>query len=560
MAFHSRHLLRFLPRFERNRYQLSYLRSSFPLFPFSTSNSLKDVASLRQIDKQRDVDEHYVLKELSDLLKVSSGNSILNLYKESNPVDRIERRTVDDFLLPEERLRGVFLQKLRGRTAVEEALMNIKVEMNLDVVAKVVNRGNLGGEAMVMFFNWALRQPSIPKDIHTYNVIVKALGRRKFFSFMVGILHEMVEECMNPNLETLAIVMDSFIRARQVYKAVQIFENLEEFGLKSDAESLNVLLQCLCQRLHVGAANSFFNSMKGKVLFNVLTYNIIIGGWSRLARISEMEKVFKELINDGFIPDHLTFIYLIEGLGRSGRIDDSIEIFNAMKQRGFTLNASAYNAVISNYISAGDFDECMKYYRGMLSSKCDPNVDTYIRLISGFLKARKVADALELFEEMLGCGIVPSTGTITSFIEPLCHYGPPHAAMMIYKKARKANCKISLSAYKLLLMRLSKLGKCGMLLDLWYEMQESGYSPDVEVYGYVIRGLCDIGQLENAAFVMEECLRKGFCPSRLVYSKLSNKLLASDKLEGTYKLFLKIKAARRKANARRSWRAKGWHF
>jgi hypothetical protein len=99
-----------------------------------------------------------------------------------------------------------------------------------------------------------------------------------------------------------------------------------------------------------------------------------------------------------------------------------------------------------------------------------------------------VADALEMFDEMLGCGIVPSTGTITSFIEPLCSYGPPHAAMMIYNTARKVGCRISLSAYKLLLMRLSRFGKCGMLLNVWDDMQDSGYYSDMEVYEYVING------------------------------------------------------------------------
>jgi hypothetical protein len=142
-----------------------------------------------------------------------------------------------------------------------------------------------------------------------------------------------------------------------------------------------------------------------------------------------------------------------------------------------------------------------------------------------------VADAPEMFDEMLGRGIVPSTGTITSFIEPLCRYGPPNAAMMIYNRARKVGCRISLGAYKLFLMWLSRFGKCGMLLNVWDDMQDSGYYSDMEVYEYVINGLCNIGHLENAVLVMDECLLKGFCPGKLIYSKLNNKLLASDKVE-----------------------------
>lgn len=176
----------------------------------------------------------------------------------------------------------------------------------------------------------------------------------------------------------------------------------------------------------------------------------------------------------------------------------------------------------------------------LLKELIDPNMDTYVRIIHGFLKARRVSDAIEIFDEMVGRGIIPTTGTVTSFIELLCSYGPPHAMLMIYKKARKAGSSISLSAYKLLLTRLAKFGKCGMMLNIWDEMQESGYSSDVEVYQHIIIGLCNNGQLENAILVMEECLRKGFCPSRLVCSRLNNKLLTSNKVEAAYKLFMKI--------------------
>ncbi|PRQ19675.1 putative tetratricopeptide-like helical domain-containing protein [Rosa chinensis] len=181
-----------------------------------------------------------------------------------------------------------------------------------------------------------------------------------------------------------------------------------------------------------------------------------------------------------------------------------------MKGKVCVPNISAYNAVISNFISVGNIDECVNYFKCMSSNSCDQNVDTYTKLIAALLKARKVADALEMFDEILSQGFVPTMGTITSFMEPLCSYGPPYAAMMIYQKARK----------------------------------ECGYASDIEFYEFVISGLCKIGQLENALLVMEESIRKGFCPSRLTYSKLSHKLLASNKLERAYKLYLKIKAAR----------------
>ncbi|XP_059660251.1 putative pentatricopeptide repeat-containing protein At5g43820 [Cornus florida] len=543
-------------QFEIIRYISSYTQSSFPS---TTPDPLRESPSSSSENQSSiiTIDESHVLDQLSHLLPIRrrSEAAIPNPHGESSI-----RPAVDGFLPPEEKLRGVFLQKLRGKTAIESALKNVGVELSTDVVAKVVDRGNLSGEAMVMFFKWAIRQPEISDDIGNYHKILKALGRRKFFTYMVDLLHDMKLEGIAINSETLFIVVDSFIRAHQLSKAVKFFGQLEEFGSRCDTESLNVLLQCLCQRSRVGVANSFLNKMKGKIPFNRATYNVIISGWSRFGNVSEIERCLKAMVTDGFDPDNSTFSYLIEGLGRAGQIDDAVEIFENLGEKGCGSDAGVYNALISNFISVGDFDECMKYYERMQSNKCDPNVHTYTILISAFLKVRKVADAIEIFDEMLGRGIIPTTGTITSFIEPLCSNGPPHAAMMIYKKARKVGCRISLSAYKLLFKRLSRFGKCGMMLGLLDEMQESGYSSDVNIYEHVIHGLCNIGQLENAILVMEESLRKGFCPSRLTCNKLNNRLLNSNKVEKAYKLHLKIKDARRNENARKYWRAKGWHF
>ncbi|CAA2999364.1 pentatricopeptide repeat-containing At5g43820 [Olea europaea subsp. europaea] len=541
-----------------------YLYSPISTFPFSTleipSNYISNQQSETHVKNPNNIDESCILNQLSDILPINRDPLIFQPITGSLPDKHLKIRAVDDFLAPEEKLRGIFLHKLRSKTAIRNALSSVGVEVSMDVFSEVVNRGNLCGEAMVMFFDWAIEQPNIPNDICTYHIILKALGRRKFFMYMMEILNDMRAKEVNPNPKTLFIVLDSYVRARQVSKAIKIFGDLEKYGLKVNVETLNVILQCLCQRSFVGTASSLFNRMKEKVQPDSETYNIIIGGWSKFGRVSEVEKFLKVMVNDGVEHDCVTYSYILEGLGRSGRVDNAVKIFEYFEEKRTMLSTGVYNAMVFNFIAVGDIDEGLKYYKRMLSNNYEPNMDTYARIIAAFLKVKRVSDAIELFDEMLARGIIPTAGTLTTFIEPLCGYGPPHAALMIYNKARKVGCRISLTAYKLLLMRLSRFGKCGMLLNIWEEMQESGYSCDVQAYEYVINGLCNTGQLETAVLVMEESLHKGFFPCKLICSKLNNKLLASNKVEIAYKLFLKLKNARVNENAQRYWRAKGWHF
>ncbi|KAH6820994.1 Pentatricopeptide repeat superfamily protein [Perilla frutescens var. hirtella] len=501
-------------------------------------------------------DELRVLNQLSDILPISIRSPS---YVDSS-CNQLETRVADDFLPPEDKLRGVFLQKLSSKTAIHRALDVVDVELNDEVFAKVLNSGNLSGEAMIVFFNWAIQQPNLSKGVSAFHIVLKALGRRKFFVHMMEMIKDMGNIGVSPNSETLFIVMDSYLRAHRVSKATRIFGELEKYGLECNEETLSVALRCLSQRSHVGTACLLFNRIREKVQRDCSMYNIIIGGWSKFGRVTEVEKFLKEMVDDGVEPDCVTHSYVIEGFGRAGRFDDAIRIFKCLEEKVSALSTEVYNAMIFNCIANHDTDGALKYYEGMLRDCFEPNSDTYVRIILYFLKNRRVSDAIELLDEMLRRGIIPSTGTLTEIIKPLCSYGPPYAALMVYKKARKAGCRISLTTYKLLLMRLSRFGKCGMLLNIWEEMQQSGYACDMQVYEYIINGLCNTGKLETAVLVMEECIRKGFFPSKIICSKLNNKLMDSNKVEMAYKLFLKLKNARLNENAQRYWRAKGWHF
>ncbi|MQM01792.1 hypothetical protein Taro_034550, partial [Colocasia esculenta] len=223
-----------------------------------------------------------------------------------------------------------------------------------------------------------------------------------------------------------------------------------------------------------------------------------------------MERTWAEMLADGLIPDSFTFTHLIEGLGRAGRIRDAVDVFDKMEEKGCLPDAIIYVTMICNFISVGHLEKCLKYYKDMF---------------------RRVADALELFDEMLSRGIRASTSMITSFIELICSYGPPHAAMLVYKKSKTTGCRISLKANKLLLMWLSRFGKCGIML--------SG------------RRCKNAGRLaaRQCCPCSRESPRKGLFLGKIIYSKLNNKLLEMNK----------VKEAFVSANTQRFWRSNGWH-
>ena len=167
----------------------------------------------------------------------------------------------------------MFVQKLIGTAAVKQALtaaasdiVSVSSESDFrEVVSKVLNRGGLDGESMVTVFEWAVESGKMSGGVESYNVVFKALGRRRFFDKMRFLLGEMRGKGVRGDYVTLEIFVDSYVKAKRVSKGVEVLKNLDEFGMDEwDLECLKVVLRCLCRRGRVTSADKLLSKTRGK--------------------------------------------------------------------------------------------------------------------------------------------------------------------------------------------------------------------------------------------------------------------------------------------------------
>uniref|UniRef100_A0A8R7PS56 Pentatricopeptide repeat-containing protein n=1 Tax=Triticum urartu TaxID=4572 RepID=A0A8R7PS56_TRIUA len=224
-----------------------------------------------------------------------------------------------------DRLRGVFLQKPPGRAALHRALSSTGLDaLSPEVLSDVVSRGNLSGSATVGLFDWAISSAKLPPSVQTCNIVIRALGRRKFFTFVEPAVEVMRKNGILPDLITLQIIMDTLVAARQVNKAVQLLQS-DQLGIGIEQtchrkEAFSALIECLCRRSHVGVASSLIQAAHGQpFVLDKQVYNDVLGGWARFGRVDKLEHFWAMMLEDGLVPDDVSHCHLIEALGRAGR-------------------------------------------------------------------------------------------------------------------------------------------------------------------------------------------------------------------------------------------------
>ncbi|KAG0481781.1 hypothetical protein HPP92_012639, partial [Vanilla planifolia] len=120
--------------------------------------------------------ERCALQELSTLLPFHLEAPTDVPFTENLTLETHGPNANHSILLPDEKLRGTFLQTGCGKSSLLSFLTSANINLTLDIFADVLNKGNMNETSMVLLLSWALAQPNLSKEVNTYNVVLKALG------------------------------------------------------------------------------------------------------------------------------------------------------------------------------------------------------------------------------------------------------------------------------------------------------------------------------------------------------------------------------------------------
>ncbi|KAF0932705.1 hypothetical protein E2562_012000 [Oryza meyeriana var. granulata] len=276
-------------------------------------------------------------------------------------------------LSPAERLRGVFLLKAPGRAALHRALSSAGVDaaaaLSPQVLADVVSHGNFSGAATVDIFDWAITNSKLSPTINTCNIVVRALGRRKFFAFFEPTLEIMRKNGIFPDISTLEIVVDSLIAARHVNAAIQLV-NIDHFGLGvwqicQRKAAFTVLINCLCRRSHVGLASSLLQASRGEMIdLDNHLYNEVIGGWARFGRVDKVEHFWEMMLEDGLVP---------------GKVDAAVCVVEESLRKGFCLGRVVYGKLNNKLLEMNKVETAYNLFKKVKDAHALANSRNYCR-------------------------------------------------------------------------------------------------------------------------------------------------------------------------------------
>ncbi|XXG80168.1 hypothetical protein AAC387_Pa09g1098 [Persea americana] len=270
---------------------------------------------------------------------------------------------------------------------MEAVLDQCDVDLSHALVLAVLSRFRHAWKPSFRFFCWVGQKPDYAYDSQTYNSMMSILGKTRQFESMAVMLGEMGKKGLL-TMETFVIAIRAFAAAREMKKAVGIFELMKRYDFKAGIDTFNCLLDGLARAKLGKEAQTLFEKMKDRFPPDLRTYSILLAGWCKVKNLLEAGKVWNEIVDKGLKPDIVSHNTMLEGLCMGKRRSEAIKLFELMKSKGPSPNVRSYTILIRDLCKGNKMEEAVGYFDEMLAAGCKPDAAVYTCLI-GFWKSEE---------------------------------------------------------------------------------------------------------------------------------------------------------------------------
>ncbi|KAJ3676432.1 hypothetical protein LUZ60_003844 [Juncus effusus] len=403
---------------------------------------------------------------------------------------------------------------------MEELFTESGVGPTQSLVVSILNRYRYMHRPSYRFFKWAGTVPNFKHDFVTYQKMLEILANTKQFETTVEFLEEMGNLGFL-SMESLKIAIQSFASARETKKCLWVFQLMNRFGFDVNLENFNCLLNHLAEKKLTKEAQNLFDKMSDQYKPSLETYKILLYGWCKVKNLVKAGRVWNEMFEMGFKPDLITYNIMINGLAFGQRRNEAMKLFEFMKSNGPNPNLCTYSIIIGDLCKRGKMDLAIRVFEEMGESGFEPNLGIYMCLITGFGNINKMDKVLSLLDEMTEMGLKLNSWIYNSLIKLMTSRNNIDKAIDFYKMMLHKGVEPTIYTYNTIMKSyFAKNYETGC--EIWYEIKNKGFCPDINSYTVFIRGHLMHNKLEEAEKYILEMGKKGMKMPQIDYNKFAN--------------------------------------
>ncbi|KAK9316635.1 hypothetical protein V1522DRAFT_400761 [Lipomyces starkeyi] len=283
-----------------------------------------------------------------------------------------------------------------------------------------------------------------PSPYH-YNVTMHALGEIGQVGIVNRLLEDMREKQMKIPIQIIGTVMWSRSVVGDLEGAIELFENIAEYGLKR----------------------------------NDVVYNIALSVYSKLDDAETMLLTFRRMLRDDVIPTKRHITTLMALFAKKGDIERSEALFQLLQHFEIEPDAAVFNVLAAAYVQKShDMATVSKnILQRMRQADVFPDTRLFATLLHGFARAHDSTGLKRTIEQMKSLSVPMNSVTFGIMIHYLGMANQLPAAENVFNQLEGLGIEHDVFHYTALMTAYLYHGNTGMVQRKYKDMIAEGIAP-----------------------------------------------------------------------------------
>ncbi|KAI7993880.1 Pentatricopeptide repeat-containing protein [Camellia lanceoleosa] len=230
-------------------------------------------------------------------------------------------------------------------------------------------------------------------DLVVWNTMITGYAQNDYEEEALELFYQMLYEGFYPNETSYSSVLKASAVMSDLAVGRCFHAKTLKHGFLSDVYVGTALVDMYSKCMDMKNAERAFLEMKKR---NLVTYNVLITGYSLTSLYEKALKTYLELQTEGMKPDSFTFIGLFSSCSTYDAVAEGAQVHSHSIMLGLDSDVSVGNSVVNFYSKCGLIECALKAFESIYT----PNAISWAGIISGFVHNGMEDRAVEQFCKM----------------------------------------------------------------------------------------------------------------------------------------------------------------
>jgi len=319
------------------------------------------------------------------------------------------------------------------------------------------------------------------------------------------------------------------MRRKGVDEAWDALEEMQRSGLRTDRFTVSrMLMKTLADARRFWDVNKVNRSVALVDRFiqqqpeeaDEVLFNALLDTHCRMKDVPGLQATFQTMRRLGIQPSHVTLGILVKAYGQACDIKSVLRLWDEMVEQRQQANAVTYGCMINACVRCGQTEKALEIFNEMKRFRKHCNTILYTTLIKGYGNEKDLNHALSLFKEMKDEGVPYNTIAYNSIIDVCIKCSAMQAAEDIFREmiAIESSVQPDLITYSTLLKGYCQVGNLDKALHIAETIKAHGLKCDELVYNTLMDGCVKANDLSAGVGLFAEMMNSGMRPSSITHS------------------------------------------